>query len=78
MVQRVAVPINTAEDLLFHQDQWVTADIQALYAHLESMVHFDIEFGEGLLVVEFNPLEKSEVEKILERFGCELLPVQEG
>ena len=78
MVQRVVVPINTAEDLLLHQDQWVTADIPALYTHLESMVHFDIEPEEGLLVAEFNPLDKGEVENILERFGCELLPMQEG
>ena len=77
MVQRVAVPIDTAEELLFHQDQWVTADIPALYEHLKPMVHFTIEPGEGLLAVEFNPLDKGELENILKRFGCELLPVQE-
>ena len=48
-------PIETAEDLLFLQRRWVTADIDRLYALLNPLVSFEIEPEEGLLLMEFSP-----------------------
>jgi len=70
-------PIETAEDLLFLQRRWVTADIDRLYALLNPLVSFEIEPEEGLLLMEFSPQDEEKVLSILEEFGCRWTPLDE-
>ena len=77
MVDKTTSPINTAEDLLFLQERWVTADVPELYAQLKRIVSFDIEPRQGLLVMEFGPEDSDLLTEILTRFGCRLMPMED-
>lgn len=67
-------PISNPEDLLFLQDQWVTADIALFYDRLRPFVNFGIEPDEGLLVIDFDTDHQQLVERILSEFGCQWKP----
>ena len=77
MVDKTTSPINTAEDLLFLQERWVTADVPELYAQLRHIVSFDIEPHQGLLIMEFGTEDSDLLTEILTRFGCRLMPMED-
>ena len=77
MVDKTTSPINTAEDLLFLQERWVTADVPELYAQLKRIVSFDIEPRQGLLVMEFGTEDSDLLTETLTRFGCRLMPMED-
>jgi hypothetical protein len=76
MVDTTTRPICTAEELLFLQDHWVTADVPELYTHLRPMVTFEIEPQEGLLVMEFRLEDRDKMTDTLTRFGCKWIPLE--
>jgi len=76
MVYKAPEPISNPEDLLFLQNQWVTADIPQLYQCLSPLVHFGIEPDEGLLVIDFDADDQARVELTLNDFGCQWTPTE--
>ncbi len=76
MVDRSVKPINTAENLLFLQDRWVTADVPALFSRLKDIVQLEIEPQEGLLVMEFDPKDQKQLIDTLTPFGCQYTPLE--
>ena len=76
MVDTAGRPIRTAEELLFLQDRWVTANVPELYTELRPMVTFEIEPEEGLLVMEFHLDDREKLTATLTRFGCQWIPLE--
>jgi len=76
MVDTTTRPILTAEELLFLQDPWVTANVPELYTQLRPMVTFEIEPQEGLLLMEFHLEDRDKLADTLTRFGCQWIPLE--
>jgi len=76
MVDTTTRPIRTAEELLFLQDRWVTANVPELYTQLRPMVIFEIEPQEGLLIMEFLLEDRDKLTDTLTRFGCHWIPLE--